>query len=68
MFTEPKDVKLRGYILKRESAHKCCIKQEIMEIQKEWACFFTINELADHFVVNPKTIYRKLSAKGNPGL
>lgn len=25
--------------------------------------FFTVNELADHFEINPKTIYRRLWAK-----
>jgi excisionase family DNA binding protein len=28
--------------------------------------FFTVNELADYFRVNPKTIYRRLWAKGIP--
>jgi len=28
--------------------------------------FFTINELAKHFGVNPKTIYRRLWDKGIP--
>jgi hypothetical protein len=28
--------------------------------------FFTVNELAEHFRVNPKTIYRRLWAKGIP--
>ena len=28
--------------------------------------FFTVNELAEHFGVNPKTIYRRLWAKGIP--
>jgi excisionase family DNA binding protein len=28
--------------------------------------YFTVNELADHFRVNPKTIYRRLWAKGIP--
>jgi len=28
--------------------------------------FFTVNELARHFGVNPKTIYRRLWAKGIP--
>lgn len=28
--------------------------------------YFTVNELADHFGVNPKTIYRRLWAKGIP--
>jgi excisionase family DNA binding protein len=28
--------------------------------------FFTVNELAKHFRVNPKTIYRRLWAKGIP--
>ena len=26
--------------------------------------FYTVNELADHFRVSPKTIYRRLWAKG----
>ena len=28
--------------------------------------FFTVNELGDHFGVNPKTIYRRLWAKQIP--
>ena len=28
--------------------------------------FFTVNELAEYFGVNPKTIYRRLWAKGIP--
>jgi excisionase family DNA binding protein len=28
--------------------------------------FFTVNQLADYFGVNPKTIYRRLWAKGIP--
>ena len=28
--------------------------------------YFTVTELADHFRVNPKTIYRRLWAKGIP--
>jgi transposase-like protein len=28
--------------------------------------YFTVNELARHFGVNPKTIYRRLWAKGIP--
>ena len=28
--------------------------------------YFTVNELAEHFGVNPKTIYRRLWAKGIP--
>jgi excisionase family DNA binding protein len=28
--------------------------------------YFTVNELADHFRVNPKTIYRRLWAKAIP--
>lgn len=28
--------------------------------------FFTVNELAKHFGFNPKTIYRRLWAKGIP--
>jgi excisionase family DNA binding protein len=28
--------------------------------------FFTVNELAEYFGVNPKTIYRRLWAKGTP--
>ena len=28
--------------------------------------YFTVAELADHFRVNPKTIYRRLWAKGIP--
>ncbi len=28
--------------------------------------FYTVNELAEHFRVNPKTIYRRLWAKGIP--
>lgn len=28
--------------------------------------FFTVNELAEHFGVNPKTIYRRLWAKAIP--
>jgi excisionase family DNA binding protein len=28
--------------------------------------FFTVSELARHFKVNPKTIYRRLWAKGIP--
>jgi excisionase family DNA binding protein len=30
------------------------------------SAYFTVNELADHFGVNPKTIYRRLWAKGIP--
>jgi excisionase family DNA binding protein len=30
------------------------------------SAYFTVNELADHFRVNPKTIYRRLWAKGIP--
>jgi excisionase family DNA binding protein len=33
---------------------------------KEMKDYFTVNELADHFRVNPKTIYRRLGAKGIP--
>jgi len=28
--------------------------------------FFTVNEMGEHFGVNPKTIYRRLWAKGIP--
>lgn len=28
--------------------------------------YFTVTELAEHFNVNPKTIYRRLWAKGIP--
>jgi len=28
--------------------------------------YFTVNELAREFIVNPKTIYRRLWAKGIP--
>jgi excisionase family DNA binding protein len=28
--------------------------------------FYTVNELSKHFAVNPKTIYRRLWAKGIP--
>jgi excisionase family DNA binding protein len=28
--------------------------------------YYTVEELADHFRVNPKTIYRRLWAKGIP--
>jgi excisionase family DNA binding protein len=30
------------------------------------ADFFTVNELAEYFGVNPETIYRRLWAKGIP--
>jgi excisionase family DNA binding protein len=33
---------------------------------KEMKDYFTVDELADHFRVNPKTIYRRLGAKGIP--
>lgn len=34
--------------------------------EKRMKDYFTVNELADHFGVNPKTIYRRLWAKGIP--
>jgi len=37
-----------------------------MEEAKTMKDYFTINELAEHFGVNPKTIYRRLWAKGIP--
>jgi excisionase family DNA binding protein len=38
--------------------------QEVMEVSKTMNDFFTVHELARHFGVNPKTIYRRLWAKG----
>jgi DNA-binding transcriptional regulator YhcF (GntR family) len=35
-------------------------------VAKPMEKFFTINELAEHFGVNPKTIYRRLWAKQTP--
>jgi excisionase family DNA binding protein len=37
-----------------------------MEGAKAMKDFFTVNELAEYFEVNPKTIYRRLWAKGIP--
>jgi excisionase family DNA binding protein len=34
--------------------------------EKRMTDYFTVNELAEHFRVNPKTIYRRLWAKGIP--
>jgi len=34
--------------------------------RKEMKDYYTVNQLADHLGVNPKTIYRRLWAKGIP--
>ncbi len=39
--------------------------QEVME-EQIMNSFFTVNELVNHFRVNPKTIYRRLWAKAIP--
>jgi len=40
--------------------------QEVIEGDKTMNDFFTVTELAKHFGVNPKTIYRRLWAKAIP--
>jgi excisionase family DNA binding protein len=42
---------------------RCAEKQGGVKAMKD---YFTVMELAEHFGVNPKTIYRRLWAKGIP--
>jgi excisionase family DNA binding protein len=47
----------------KDKASKC---QALIDlIRTDHACF-TVNQLADYFGVNPKTIYRRLWAKAIP--
>ena len=47
----------------KDKASKC---QDLIDlIQTDHACFI-VNQLADYFGVNPKTIYRRLWAKQIP--
>jgi excisionase family DNA binding protein len=41
-------------------------EEEVMEVSEKRSDFFTVNELAKYFDVNPKTIHRRLWAKAIP--
>jgi excisionase family DNA binding protein len=43
-----------------------CAVQELREENLIMKDYFSVNELAGHFRVNPKTIYRRLWAKDLP--
>ena len=54
---------MKRTVKSKTKAAKCQALIDLLHM--DHACF-TVNQLADHFGVNPKTIYRRLWAKAIP--